>query len=233
MKEFILAYKRIFDFKGRATRKEYWMFYLKFLIAIPIIGFIASILSNITELFGAIFGGIFAVILIIPLPLVALSLAVRRMHDIGRSGWWQLSPIAIYYLCQSSQKSDNKYGKYLGDIDSKNIVSNLDEYDYIDKPQVTLIKLKPTSPQYPIIKLTESQKITLGRDRSNDIVINNRYLSTSHIEIELIDDSIYITDMGSTNGTYIDGDKLEPYQSIELREGENLILGSEEVVYEL
>jgi len=39
--------------------------------------------------------------------------------------------------------------------------------------------------------------------------------------------------MGSTNGTYIDGDKLEPYQSMELREGENLILGSEEVVYEL
>jgi uncharacterized membrane protein YhaH (DUF805 family) len=231
MKEFILAYKRIFDFKGRATRKEYWMFQL---ISILFLFIALALLLGLEKAIGKnpIIYIIFA-IFIIQFPIVNLSLTIRRLHDIGLSGWWWISPALIAYLFKASQKSDNKYGKYLGDIDSKNIVSNLDEYDYIDKPQVTLIKLKPTSPQYPIIKLTESQKITLGRDRSNDIVINNRYLSTSHIEIELIDDSIYITDMGSTNGTYIDGDKLEPYQPMELREGENLILGSEEVVYEL
>lgn len=107
------------------------------------------------------------------------------------------------------------------------------EPDYVEKLERVLVKLKATDPQFPTIKVTESQKITLGRDRGNDIVINNRYLSSMHIEVELRDDVIYVTDVDSTNGSYIEGDKLEAYEAMELGEGESLVLGSEEVVYTL
>ena len=57
-------------FEGRARRSEYWFFFLFSLIlsVIPIVNIIAGIA------------------LLIP----GLSVAVRRLHDTGRTGWWLL-----------------------------------------------------------------------------------------------------------------------------------------------
>lgn len=81
--EFIPAVKTALNkfatFSGRASRSEYWWFYL-FTYLVSLTG---SILTGILPLFGIFFGiGILA--LIIP----TLSVTVRRLHDTGKSGWW-------------------------------------------------------------------------------------------------------------------------------------------------
>lgn len=79
------------NFNGRASRAEYWWFYLFVLITslIPIVGLIASLATLI--------------------PIIAAG--VRRMHDVGKSGWFLLIPIYNLILaCTEGQKGDNEYG---------------------------------------------------------------------------------------------------------------------------
>jgi len=51
---------------------------------------------------------------------------------------------------------------------------------------------------------------TFGRKADNDIVIADPYVSGRHGRVEVTEDEITITDTGSTNGTLVDGEKLEP-----------------------
>ena len=69
-----LGFKNYFKFRGRATRAEFWWV---FLVYIPI----GQILPNLNPVFW-----IATLAFIIPVT----SLATRRLHDIGKSGWWQV-----------------------------------------------------------------------------------------------------------------------------------------------
>ncbi len=88
-------------FTGRATRSEYWYFVL-FLI-------IVSILSNfISILMGSDLAGlIIQVIFWIP----SLSVSIRRMHDVNKSGWFILVPIYSFILTiRESDVGPNRFG---------------------------------------------------------------------------------------------------------------------------
>jgi uncharacterized membrane protein YhaH (DUF805 family) len=107
MEYFIDALKKYADFKGRARRKEYWMFVLIYSIII-------IALSLIDTFFGTVWlSPIFSLALIIP----SISISARRLHDIGRSGWWQLIYfipligliVMLVFLCQDSHE-ENHYG---------------------------------------------------------------------------------------------------------------------------
>jgi uncharacterized membrane protein YhaH (DUF805 family) len=57
--------------------------------------------------------GIFSLLMLLP----SISVACRRLHDIGKSGWWQLIaiiPLGIFllvaFLCRAGQKGPNRYG---------------------------------------------------------------------------------------------------------------------------
>ncbi|AGH80677.1 hypothetical protein PCNPT3_03675 [Psychromonas sp. CNPT3] len=76
MNHFINAFKQYSDFKGRTPRKEYWMFVLIYLVINVSLAFL-----NIT---------ILSVIASVVIFLPSISIATRRLHDTGRSGWWQL-----------------------------------------------------------------------------------------------------------------------------------------------
>jgi uncharacterized membrane protein YhaH (DUF805 family) len=93
--------KKYVTFAGRASRSEFWYFYLFYLI-MYVIGIIVgmSIGSlNIMYLF------------ILPFWLPLLSAGIRRMHDVGRSGWFILVPIYnIVLWCTKSNSGTNKYG---------------------------------------------------------------------------------------------------------------------------
>ena len=88
-------------FSGRARRSEYWYFVLfNFIISI-VVGLIEGAMG--TEALGVIY----SLAVLIP----SLAVAVRRMHDVGKSGWFLLIPIYNLILaCTDGDKGDNKYG---------------------------------------------------------------------------------------------------------------------------
>ena len=107
MEYFIGAIKQYATFSGRARRKEYWMFSLFYIIFYIILAVIDGVLGT---MFLSI---IFSLALLIP----SISIAARRLHDTGRTGWWQLIVlipligviVLIVFLAQGSG-DENKYG---------------------------------------------------------------------------------------------------------------------------
>jgi uncharacterized membrane protein YhaH (DUF805 family) len=102
------------DFNGRARRSEYWFFFLFTAIVAAIGAVLDSILGFRSESTGSgPIQGILNLALLIP----GIAVAARRLHDTGRSGWWQLIGliplvgwiILIVWFVQDS-KADNKYG---------------------------------------------------------------------------------------------------------------------------
>jgi len=87
MNWYLQVLKKYAEFNGRARRKEYWMFALFniiFLIAAMIIDNVAG--TTIGELPYGLFYFIYALAVIIP----GLAVSVRRLHDVGKSGWFYL-----------------------------------------------------------------------------------------------------------------------------------------------
>lgn len=109
-----MAFSSYCDFSGRASRSEYWWFYLFNVI----IGFVSTIVSGI--LFGLdsfayyVIPTLASLVLLLP----GLGLTVRRLHDTGRGGGWifiSLIPlvgaiILIVFLVQPSENGDNRFG---------------------------------------------------------------------------------------------------------------------------
>ena len=113
---------------GRASRSEYWWFTLFITIAGFAIGIVCVLLAvamaayeNYAVLFGAMLGllGIMFTVAILP-PSICVS--VRRLHDIGRSGWWYLINAVPYiggivffiFTLLPSQPEENEYGSNAG-----------------------------------------------------------------------------------------------------------------------
>ncbi len=70
---------------------------------------------------------------------------------------------------------------------------------------------------------------TLGRRAENDLVISNPYVSGRHGEVEVSESGVFITDIGSTNGTFVNEARLNEGQRAQLHPGDSLRLGSLEV----
>lgn len=81
--------KRYVSIQGRACRSEYWWFWL-----------VTFIISNVL-------GGLPCLILILPL----IAAGTRRMHDVGKSGWFQLIPIYSIILMVTPSAPANQYGE--------------------------------------------------------------------------------------------------------------------------
>jgi uncharacterized membrane protein YhaH (DUF805 family) len=103
MDYFTGALKKYADFTGRARRKEYWMFMLVYMI-----------INVVLAVFGLeLISALVSLGLLIP----SISLAARRLHDTGRSGWWQLILlipvigliVLIVFLAQDGHDA-NDYG---------------------------------------------------------------------------------------------------------------------------
>ncbi len=108
------------NFDGRARRTEFWMFYLFHIIIIFVLAFLAGLISGSSDSFmGFIPLAIYFLATIIPF----IALAVRRLHDTGKSGWYYLLSFIPYV-------GGNEYGP-----DPKN--PELDnEIDDIGKPEI-------------------------------------------------------------------------------------------------
>ena len=107
---FVKCLKNYTNFSGRARRKEYWFFIV---VQIGLI-IIASIIDSV------IFNGpsIFYALTVLGLFIPSLSVAIRRMHDTGRSGWLTLISliplvglIVIYWLASETKQETNQWGQ--------------------------------------------------------------------------------------------------------------------------
>jgi uncharacterized membrane protein YhaH (DUF805 family) len=122
MKWFIKVLTHYADFSGRARRKEYWMFVLFNLVFVIVW---TAVLTLAIAYPGNVEGDelVFAAILAYSsytglLLLPGLAVVVRRLHDLGKSGWWYLIgliPVAgaiwlLVLMLTEGQESDNKYG---------------------------------------------------------------------------------------------------------------------------
>ena len=103
---FVNAVKgQYFDFKGRTKMMDFWMF----LVVYIIINFLLSIVDMLLAavLHFTILSSLFQLAMICPL----LGIGARRMHDLGKSGWFQIIPLYNLYLwAQAGQKEANKWG---------------------------------------------------------------------------------------------------------------------------
>ncbi len=92
------------NFKGRASREEYWMFVLFNFIFIIALSFIEVFLFG---LYSSILSNIYYLAVLVP----SIAAGVRRMHDTGKSGWFLLIPIYNLILAvTSSESGENQYG---------------------------------------------------------------------------------------------------------------------------
>jgi pSer/pThr/pTyr-binding forkhead associated (FHA) protein len=74
-------------------------------------------------------------------------------------------------------------------------------------------------------------KITIGRDTSNEVVIDNKLASRHHAIIQKIRDAYFLKDEKSTNGTYLNGAKIPPDKYIKLNRGDRITIGSSNIVF--
>lgn len=115
MSWYIEVLKKYVTFSGRARRKEYWMFILFNLIFSIVATILDSVLGTRNPDTGyGIVSGLYSLAVLLP----SLAVLVRRLHDIGKSGWWffiSLIPIVgviwlLVLLATDSQPGDNQYG---------------------------------------------------------------------------------------------------------------------------
>ena len=109
-------YKKFADFSGRASRKEYWSFVGFFIFLSAILGFIDGFTGNFDEASGF---GLISGIFILGSFLPSISVGVRRLHDINKSGWFQLIFIIplvglivwLMWTCADAVNAKNRFGK--------------------------------------------------------------------------------------------------------------------------
>ena len=112
------------NFKGRARRKEYWMYTLIFtVLLIALMTIMFSVLSFSDETGIESGPGVYLTVILVIVFLFAhfiptIALTVRRLHDTGKSGWWYLIVLVPYlgnfvifiFTLIDGDREDNKYG---------------------------------------------------------------------------------------------------------------------------
>lgn len=116
------------NFTGRARRREYWMFALvngiiTLLLYLPALfmgfdpaststGEMSAPVNPLAYIFIGLYG-LYALAMLVP----SLAVTARRLHDTGRSGWWQLinliplgGLVLLFFLVSDSQPGANKWG---------------------------------------------------------------------------------------------------------------------------
>lgn len=116
---FVHCIKHYVDFQGRATRSEFWFFYLATLIINVYALFVRIAMVWTLGIRGLIVGAILDYIVMAFFFLPQLSVSVRRLHDVGKSGWYYLFiliPLVGWVLllvafCTDSYPLANEYGE--------------------------------------------------------------------------------------------------------------------------
>lgn len=105
------AFANFANVEGRATRSEYWWFVLFNMLAAFVTAFVVTTIAG--ELVGSLAQLAVSFVMLVP----SITVCARRLHDTGRSGWWQLLSITIIgviplliWLASEGTPGPNAYG---------------------------------------------------------------------------------------------------------------------------
>ena len=109
--------KHYIDFNGRASRREFWFYVLFQAIVIILASIVGGALDYVLGRSGVL-SSAFTMIVVLGLIVPNLAVSIRRLHDIGKSGWFiliSLVPviggiILIIFSLLDSQPGSNAYG---------------------------------------------------------------------------------------------------------------------------
>jgi len=108
-----VGFQKYAVFDGRASRSEYWYWFLFTFVA----GFAAGFIAGVPGISEDVLAGVAWLVLLLP----SLAVGVRRLHDMGRSGgnlFWALIPfgalVVLFFLVQPSESGVNRYGPQPG-----------------------------------------------------------------------------------------------------------------------
>ena len=113
MNWYLEVLKKYAVFQGRAGRKEYWYFILFYILTYIVLAIIDGMTGTFSDGIGLL-SGLYSLATLIP----SLAVAVRRLHDTNRSGWWLLislvpiigAIVLLVFMVQESQPGNNQYG---------------------------------------------------------------------------------------------------------------------------
>ena len=188
-----LMFKRCVDFEGRSCRSEFWYAHLN-----QCLMSILFMVLTVMEL--SFFSGIIMIYLAISvIPLWALT--VRRLHDVGKSGWFLLLnyiPFGGIYLlilfCRDGQKEKNEYGDNPKKRERKKektspVVNGLnnketkeDEIEII-RPQI----IKNGNDSSEVLDLSNNEKQSIKENDTTDNNINETTNNTTKEEKQPIE----------------------------------------------
>ena len=115
MQWYLAAFAKYVTFEGRARRREYWTFHLVSILVVVVLAIGDGVIGTWSS-DGDI--GLLSGLYLLGVLLPTFSVGVRRLHDIGRSGWWLLvnlvplvGPLVILVFgVQDGTPGDNAYG---------------------------------------------------------------------------------------------------------------------------
>jgi len=96
------AFSKYAQFQGRMTRRDYWQWWLFTLITYIAAGILDGAVSQNSSLVS----GLAILILFVP----SITTQVRRLHDVGKRGWWMLIPFANLFFYVQPSEGDNRFG---------------------------------------------------------------------------------------------------------------------------
>ena len=103
------CFSKYAEYKGRASRSEYWWFFLFG----TLLGWAANIADSVAMNESHVLPAVLNLAFLSP----SIAVLVRRLHDKNRSGWWSLIaltgvgiPVLIYWLASRGDEGENKYG---------------------------------------------------------------------------------------------------------------------------
>lgn len=103
------------DLSTRASRSEFWYFFLfTLLVGTATAGLDRALGTEFEGLVSGVFNGVGTALLFVP----SVAVAVRRLHDVGKRGWWFLLvfvpvlgwAMLLVWFCTDSRRGDNAYG---------------------------------------------------------------------------------------------------------------------------
>lgn len=115
MSWFLLALRKYATFEGRSRRSEYWYYVLFYLLIVFVLSMLDALFDTDSEVQGiGLLSGVFSLVMLVP----TLAVTCRRLHDTGRSGWWQLiafvpvigAIVLIVFLARDSEQAVNEHG---------------------------------------------------------------------------------------------------------------------------